>query len=550
MPSFSTVKRRSFIQSERSVTNTISYPAFRGDDGTILGARHSMRIPDYHFAEPHHLTIPDFSDADIWGESMSTTDLNDYPWKMDAVRKLPQVGIRRFLSPIDAECDRTTHMEEHANISPGAQAPKQSCSMPSTEEELATQGPCTTELETSKAPLNPEVTLEVTQGNHDTVSLAEDSREALHLLVENALHSTSRSTASEVDTFQYFNEEHVVEQQVPNSVTEDIREAPTETNIRRVNDVETEEPQYIRPEISEPASGVPHLMQVHETITREQLTEDADTRDAGPEIDGLLVAEARPTEQQATEDAVGDAARERVIPHELEPREDLSPLYDREVEEINGESTVLKKHSDHGGEVCEGWRPRKRLRGIEGTSIETAIMVDDDNDDDNTEIRRSTRTTIPPNQPGMVRWADPSFMKTAAEDFQKFWHTMKICWCVGTPLYPPVGSLPSFDLKHLPRRNAPKEFRQFALLMKKVSKRAEEKGGPEKDAALTLWKEWKKICDQILLDTGDDDDSRCQQHGLREFDLLLRLLVKKEEVYQCTQISGKNKGIKKRKRQP
>ncbi|KAF2194983.1 hypothetical protein K469DRAFT_1680 [Zopfia rhizophila CBS 207.26] len=358
--------------------------------------------------EPHHLTIPDFSDADIWGESMG--------------------GNQEVLLPVNAECDRTAHMEEHADISPGAQAPKQSCPMPSTEEELATQGPCTTELETPKAPLNPEVTLGVTQGNHDTVSLAEDSREAPHLLVGNALHSTSGSTASEVDAFQHFDEEHVVEQQVPNSVTEDIREAPMETNIRKVNDVETEEPQYIRPKISEPASGVPHLMQVHETITREQLTEDADTRDAGPEIDGLLVAEARPTEQQATEDAVGDAARERVIPHELEPREDLSPLYDRKVEEINRESTVLKKHSDHGGEVCEGWRPRKRLRGIEGTSIETAIMVDDDNDDDDKEIRRSTRTTIPPNQPGMVRWADPSFIKTAAEDFHKFWHVMKICW--------------------------------------------------------------------------------------------------------------------------
>ncbi|KAF2174711.1 hypothetical protein K469DRAFT_109675 [Zopfia rhizophila CBS 207.26] len=492
--------------------------------------------------KPHYLTIPDFSDTDIWGESISTTDLNDYPWKMDA--EIALGGNQEVLSPIDAKCDQTAYMEKHANISPGAQAPKQSCPMSSTEEEPTTQGPCTTELETSKPPLNPEVTLEVTQGNYDTVLLAEDSREALHVLVENALHSTSGSTASEVDVFQYFDEEHVVEQQVLNLVTEDIHEAPTETNIRKVNDVETKEPQYIRPEISELASGVPHPMQVHEAITREQPTEDADTRNAGPEIDGLLVAEARPIEQQATEEAVGDAARERVIPHELEPREGLSPLYNREVEEVNGESTVLKKNSDHGGEVGEEWRPRKRLRGTEGTSIETAIMIDDDNDDHDKEIRRSTRTTIPPNQPGMVRWADPSFIKTATEDFHKFWHAMKICWYVGAPLYAPVGSLPFFDLKHLPRRNGPKEFRQFALLMAKV------KGGPEKDAALMLRKEWEKICDQILLGTGDDDDSRCQQHGLREFDLLLRLLVKKEEVYQCTQISGKKKGIKKRKRQP
>ncbi|KAF2176752.1 hypothetical protein K469DRAFT_755471 [Zopfia rhizophila CBS 207.26] len=358
--------------------------------------------------KPHHVTILDISDTDIEGESMGMTDLNDYPWKMDA--EITSGGNQEVLSPVDDECDRTAHMEEHANISPRAQALEQSCSMPS--------------------------------------------------------------------------------------------------------------------------------------------TEDADTRDAGPEIDGPLVAEARPTEQQATEDTVGDAARERVIPYELEPREDLSPLYDREMEEIDEESTALKKHSGHGGEVCKGRRPRKRLRGTKGTSIETAIVVDDDNDDDDKEIRRSTRTTIPPNQPGMVRWADPSFNKTAAEDFYRFWHAIKICWCVSTPLYPPVGSLPSFDLKHLPRRNGPKEFRQFALLMEKVCKRVKEKGRPENDAALTLWKEWKKICNQILLDTGDDDDSRCQQHGLREFDLLLRLLVKKEEVYQCTQISGKKKGIKKRKRQP
>ncbi|KAF2192060.1 hypothetical protein K469DRAFT_696106 [Zopfia rhizophila CBS 207.26] len=350
--------------------------------------------------KPHHVTILDISDTDISEESMGTTDLNDYPWKIDA--EIALGGNQEILSPVDDECDRSAHMEEHTNISPRAQALEQSCSMPS--------------------------------------------------------------------------------------------------------------------------------------------TEDADTRDAGPEIDGPLVAEAGST------DAVGDAARERVIPHELEPQEDLSPLYDREIEEISEESTALKKPSDHGGEVCKGRRPRKRLRGTKGTSIETAIVVDDDNDDDEKEIRRSTRTTIPPNQPGMVRWADPSFIKTATEDFHKFWHAMKICWYVGTPLYPPVGSLSS--LKHLPRQNGPKEFRQFALLMVKVCKRAGEKGGPEKDAALTLQKEWKKICDQILLDTRDDDDSRCQQHGLREFDLLLRLLVKKEEVYQCTQISSKKMGIKKRKRQP
>ncbi|KAF2179154.1 hypothetical protein K469DRAFT_323102 [Zopfia rhizophila CBS 207.26] len=308
--------------------------------------------------KPHHLTIPNFSDADIWGASMGTTDLNDYPWKMDA--GIASGGNQEVLSPIDAECDQTAHMEEHANIRPRDQAP---------------------------------------------------------------------------------------EQQVPNLVTEDIREAPTETNIGEVNDVETaqaKEPQYIRPEISKQASGVAHPMQVHETITREQPTEDADTRDAGPEIDGPLVAEARPTEQQSTEDTVGDVARERVIPHELEPREDLSPLYDREIEEINEESTAPKKHSGHGGEVCKGWRPRKRLRGTKGTSIgkqswnakvtllmyelETAIVVDDDNEDDDKEIRRSTRTTIPPNQPGMVRWADPSFNKTAAEDFYRFWHAIKICW--------------------------------------------------------------------------------------------------------------------------
>ncbi|KAF2195920.1 hypothetical protein K469DRAFT_744335 [Zopfia rhizophila CBS 207.26] len=88
--------------------------------------------------------------------------------------------------------------------------------------------------------------------------------------------------------------------------------------------------------------------------------------------------------------------RERVILHELEPREDLSPLYDHEMEENNEESTALKKHSGHGGEVCKRRRPRKRLRGTKGTSIETAIVVDDDDDDDK-EIRRSTRTTIPPN---------------------------------------------------------------------------------------------------------------------------------------------------------
>ncbi|KAF2181415.1 hypothetical protein K469DRAFT_752882 [Zopfia rhizophila CBS 207.26] len=196
----------------------------------------------------------------------------------------------------------------------------------------------------------------------------------------------------------------------------------------------------------------------------------------GLEIDGPLVAEACPTEQQATEDTVGDAVRERVIPHELEPRKDLSPLYDREIEEIDEESTALKKHSGYGGEVCKGRRPRKRLRGIKGTSIEIAIVVDDDNDDDDKEIRRSTCMIIPPNQPGMVRWVDPSFNKTAAEDFYRFWHAMKICWCVGTSLYPLVGFLSSFDLKHLPRRNGPKEFRQFALLMEKVCKRVKEKG--------------------------------------------------------------------------
>ncbi|KAF2193598.1 hypothetical protein K469DRAFT_239033 [Zopfia rhizophila CBS 207.26] len=180
--------------------------------------------------KPHHVTILDISDTDIEGESMGTTDLNDYPWKMDA--EIASGGNQEVLSPVDDECDRTAHMEEHANISPRAQALEQSCSMPS--------------------------------------------------------------------------------------------------------------------------------------------TEDADTRDAGPEIDGPLVAEARPTEQQATEDT------------------------DHEMEENNEESTALKKHSGHGGEVCKRRRPRKRLRGAKGTSIETAIVVDDDDDDDK-EIRRSTRTTIPPN---------------------------------------------------------------------------------------------------------------------------------------------------------
>ncbi|KAF2189870.1 hypothetical protein K469DRAFT_683242 [Zopfia rhizophila CBS 207.26] len=158
--------------------------------------------------KPHHLTIPNFSDADIWGASMGTTDLNDYPWKMDA--EIASGGNQEVLLPIDAE--------------------------------------------------------------------SEDSREALYLLVENALHSISGFTASEVDAFQYFDEEHVVEQQVPNLVTEDIHKAPTETNIRRVNDVETEEPQYIYPEISK------------------LLTKDTDTKDAGLEIDELLVAKACLTE--------------------------------------------------------------------------------------------------------------------------------------------------------------------------------------------------------------------------------------------------------------
>ncbi|KAF2184252.1 hypothetical protein K469DRAFT_688741 [Zopfia rhizophila CBS 207.26] len=355
--------------------------------------------------EPRHLTIPDFSDADIWGESMDAIRSHFGPWGalLTFWQEIASSGNQKVLSPVDAKCDRTAYIEEHTNTSPRAQAPKQSYPMPLTKEELAMQGPCTTELEASKGPLNTEVTLEVTQGNHDTVSLAKDSREAPHLLVENALHSTSGSRASEADAFQHFDEEHIVEQQVPNSVTKDIREAPTKTNIREINDVETEEPQYIRPEISEPASGVPHPIQVHKTITKEQPTKDADTRDAGPKINRLLVAEGRLTEQQATKDAVGNTAREQVIPYKLEPGEDLSPLYNHKVEEINRESTELKKHSNHGREVCKGRRPRKRLRGIEGTLIskqsqnakvtllmyklETVIIVSDDNNSNDKEIR-------------------------------------------------------------------------------------------------------------------------------------------------------------------